>query len=222
MIRKPTVDADTYLDEDVAYETDAPEIAAKHGTTVQAGWGAAESKMNKKEDSAYPNDFKFSEELQLVRFLQDEPFAVYEQHWIDAAPKKKSFVCLGAECPLCAIAGDKPRPRFAFNVLNLNGEEAAVQILTAPTMFAKQLQTANSDPRRGPLTKYYWAVARSGKGRDTAYSLDRVKISDLAEDWMLDSEEIDAFAETAVSYDATAIYVSPREELLELARSLVN
>ena len=72
-ITKPAVDAADYLEEDSA------EIQPKVGTTVQQGWDAAEALL-KVETSEFPTDFRFSEEPQLVKFLQDRPFATYEQH----------------------------------------------------------------------------------------------------------------------------------------------
>ena len=216
-ISMPEVDAATYLEED------SETVAPKHGTTVQAGWGAADSMLKPKQASGdYPNDFRFSEIAQLVRFLDDAPFSSYYQHWIDRTEGKRSFVCLGDDCPLCTIAGDKPRPKFAFNVLVLSEEEPNVQILTAPPTLARQLRAASEDPRRGPLTKFYWAISRQGSGPQTTYTLDRVKADDLAEEWELDPTEIDAFAANAVKYDAEVVYVSPREELLKLARQLVS
>jgi hypothetical protein len=215
-INNPTVDADNY-------DVDSADVAPKHGTTVQAGWGAAASALKPKEKaSEYATDFRMSEQPQLVRFLEDAPFAVYEQHWIDRTEGKRSFVCLGDECPLCVIANDKPRPKFAFNVLVLSDEEPTVQILTTATTLARQLQAANEDPRRGPLTKYYWAISRQGTGPSTSYTLDRVKASDLAEEWELDPEEIDATAKSAVVYEKSAVYVSPREDMLKLAHQLVS
>lgn len=215
MIERPTVEAADYLAEDTV------EATPTHGTTVQAGWGAASAAL-KPKNSEYATDFRFSEQTQLVRFLQDEPFAVYEQHWIDRTEGKRSFVCLGDECPLCTIAGDKPRAKFAFNVVVLSDGEPNVQILTAPPSFARQLQAANDDPRRGPLTKFYWAITRTGSSNTTQYMLDRVRSTDLAEEWELDAEAVEAFAAQAISYDTTAVYVSPREELLKLARTLVS
>lgn len=217
MINRPDVDADDYLAEDTI------EATPKHGTTVQAGWGAAKAALEpKKEMGEYPTDFRFSEQTQLVRFLEDEPFAVYEQHWVDRSEGKRSFVCLGDECPLCTIAGDRPRAKFAFNVLVLSDEKPGVQILTAPPTLARQLKAANEDVRRGPLTKYFWAISRQGSGPQTQYMLDRVRASDLAEDWELDAEEINDLAATAVMYDKSSVYVSPREEMLTLARTLVS
>ena len=217
----PTVNAEDYdLDESELIE-DAPEAKPKHGTSVQAGWGAADSLLKPKSSGEYPNDFRFSEQVQLVRFLDNEPFAIYQQHWIEREGKK-SFVCLGDECPLCNIVGDKPRGKFAFNVLVLTEEEPAVQILTAPPTFARQLRAANDDTRRGPLTKYYWAISRQGQGPQTTYSLERVRATDLAEEWELDAEEVTSIASAAEKYGPETVYVTPYDELLKVARSLVS
>lgn len=214
-MNNPTINADNYLEEETV------DIAPKHGTTVQSGWGAASAALKPKDKSGdYPTDFKFSDQAQLVRFLENEPFAVYEQHWIEREGKK-SFVCEGDECPLCTIVGDKPRAKFAFNVLVVSEEVPSVQILTAPPTFARQLESANSDPRRGPLSKYYWAISRQGMGPQTQYTLDRVRSTDLAEDWELDADTLDDAALSAVLYDKSTVYVSPHDELLKVARSLV-
>lgn len=216
-INQPVMEADDYFVED------SVEAAPKHGTTVQSGWEAASALLKPKAAKGeYAVDFRFSENAQLVRFLDDAPFMVYEQHWIDRTEGKRSFVCLGDECPLCITAGDKPRPKFAFNILVLSDETPSVQILTAPPSLARQLQAKNDDPRLGPLTKYYWAISRHGSGPQTQYMLDRVRAADLAEEWELDPEDIDAIASSATKYDSSAVYVSPREELLTLARQLVS
>lgn len=216
MVNTPTVDASDY---DLV--EDAPEATPKHGTSIQSGWGAAESTLKRKSDGDYPNDFRFSEEHQLVRFLDDAPFAVYQQHWIEREGKK-SFVCLGDDCPLCITAGDKPRGKFAFNVLVVSEETPTVQILTAPPTFARQLRAANDDERRGPLTKFYWSISREGVGPQTTYTLERVRATDLAEEWGMDAEPIEQMVTSAVKYDESSVFVTPREELLTIARSLVS
>jgi hypothetical protein len=215
-IQTPEVDASSYFVDDVV------DAAPKHGTTIQAGWGAVTAQSKPKSNGDYPTDFKVAEEPRLVRFLQDEPFAVYKQHWVDRSEGRRSFVCTGAECPLCTIAGDTPRSRVAFNVLVVTDEEPNVQILTAAVTLARQLQAAHEDVRRGPLSKYYWAISRTGIGRETQYALDRSKSADLAEEWDLDSDALDAVAINAVSYDAQAIFVSPHEEMVKVARQLVS
>jgi hypothetical protein len=213
-VKAPAIDAESYIEDSV-------EAAPKHGTTVQAGWGAVSSPA-KKASGDYPTDFKFGESARLVRFLDDAPFAVYNQHWIDRSEGRRSFVCIGDGCPLCDIAGDTPRQKVAFNVLVVSDETPNVQILTAPVTLARQLQTANDDPRRGPLSKHYWSLSRLGTGRETQYITERVKATDVAEEWELDTDELDDALDTAVKYDADAIYVSPNEEMLKVARQLVS
>jgi hypothetical protein len=217
MINEPEIDANDYfIDDDV-------DAAPKHGTTVQAGWAAVGAAgKGKKSSGDYPTDFKFTESARLIRFLEDEPFAVYKQHWVDRSEGRRSFVCIGAECPLCSIAGDTPRPKVAFNIMVVSDEEPNVQILTASTSLARQLQAAHEDPRRGPLGKYYWSVSRIGKGLETSYTIDRVKATDLAEEWELDADELNTAAVNADRYDATSIFVAPQEEMVKVARQLVT
>jgi hypothetical protein len=104
----------------------------------------------------------------------------------------------------------------------MTDEIPSVQILTAPITLARQLQAANDDPKLGPLSKYYWAVSRLGTGRDTQYTVNRVKATDLAEDWELDASEFAAMLEDAVPYGPEAVYVAPREDMLAIARQLIS
>ena len=218
-IQHPAVAASDY--ENDLFIEDNPDAPAAHGTTVQAGWDAATDVLTPKKSGDYPTDFRFSEELQLVRFLENEPFAVYEQHWVEKEGKK-SYVALGDDDPLTVIAGLKPRPKFAFNILNLSGDTPEVQVLTAPTSLARMLRAANDDPRRGPLTKYYWAVSRSGMGPSTTFTLDRVKPTDLQEEWNLVPETIEEVAKNAPRYDSSIIKVASYEEHQQIARQLVS
>lgn len=217
MVNAPNVNTDDYfVNEDAS-------IPAKHGTTVQSGWDAAEKFLKpKKEAGAYATDFKTTEQPQLIRFLDDSPFMVYEQHWINRTEGKRSFVCLGDNCPLCTIAGDQPRARFVFNVLVLTDEEPTVQLLTATPTLAKILRSKNDDPKSGPLSKYFWAISRQGTATTTQYIVERVKAMDLAEEWELDVEVVEAAIASSVKYDSSVVYISPQEELLKLARQLVS
>lgn len=213
-ITKPQVEANDYLDEDT------PDIKPKVGTTVQEGWGAAEALLNV-ETTEFPTDFKFSDEPQLVKFLQDRPFATYEQHWIERPKGKKSFVCMGDGCPLCEILGDKPRGKFAFNVLVLSAEEPKVQVLTAPPSLARQIKKAHDDDRKGPIDKEFWEISRLGTGPQTQYTLNYVRGRDLAEEWKLNIEDVTALVANAEPFTADEVVrETPRTELLEIARSL--
>lgn len=214
-IAKPAVDAADYLEED------SEDIQPKVGTTVQKGWGAVDDRITTTPSGDFPTDFKFSEEPQLVKFLEDEPFAVYEMHWIDEITQgKKSFVCMGEGCPLCEILGDKPRGKFAFNVLVLSGESATVQILTAPPVLVRQLRKINEDDRKGPLSREFWEVSRLGTGPTTSFQLNIVRGRDLEEEWKLSPEKAQEFVASAVPFTAEVIRETPRSELLKIARSV--
>lgn len=215
-IQSPSVTADTYENDEFVSNTDTAE------TPVASGWGAADSFLaSKKKSGEYATDVKLSEQLQLFRFLENEPFAIYKQHWVEREGKK-SFVSIGDEDPLTVIAGLTPRPKFAFNVLNLSEEEPEVQVLTASTTLARQLRAANDDPRFGPLTKHYWAISRQGTGPQTVFNLQRVRATDLEEEWNLNPETVEAIAKSASLYDNSIIKVSSYEEHLEIARSLIK
>ena len=212
-ITKPTVEADSYLSEDT--EDAMPKV----GTTVQQGWDAFDS-LVQENTSDFPTDFKFSESPQLVKFLEDQPFASYEQHWIERPKGKKSFVCIGEACPLCDVLGDKPRGKYAFNVLVLSGESQGVQIMTAPPSLARQIKKAHDDERKGPLSKEFWEVSRLGSGPTTQYTLNFVRGRDLAEEWKLSTDAVQELVAAAVPFTAEVIRETPRSEMLEVARSV--
>jgi hypothetical protein len=213
-ITKPAVEAADYLEEDSA------DIQPKVGTTVQEGWDAAEALL-KVETTEFPTDFRFSDEPQLVKFLQDRPFATYEQHWIERPKGKKSFVCIGDGCPLCEILGDKPRGKFAFNVLVLSGDTQGVQVLTAPPSLARQIKKAHDDERKGPLDREFWEISRMGTGPTTQYTLNFVRGRDLAEEWKLSQDNVNELVANAEAFSAEdVVRETPRSELLEIARSI--
>ena len=213
-ITKPAVDAADYLEED------SEEIQPKVGTTVQKGWDAVDARVQTPSGD-FPTDFRFTEEPQLVKFLEDEPFAVYEQHWIDSISKgKKSFVCIGDTCPLCDVLGDKPRGKFAFNIVVLSGDSQGLQILTAPPLLVRQLRKINEDDRKGPLSREYWEISRLGMGPTTSYQLNIVRGRDLNEEWNLDPNTVQELVATAVPYTAEVIRETPRSEMLTVARSV--
>jgi len=213
-ITKPSVDADTYLSEDSA------ELQPTVGTTVQEGWDAVDALLNT-NNSEFPTDFRFSDEPQLIKFLQDRPFATYEQHWIERPKGKKSFVCIGNGCPLCEIIGDKPRGKFAFNILVLTGETTGVQVLTAPPSLARQIKKAHDDERKGPLDREFWEISRMGTGPTTQYTLNFVRGRDLAEEWKLSLDTVTEQIASAETFTADEVVrETPRSELLEIARSI--
>ena len=212
-ITKPAVNSADYLEED------SEDLQPKVGTTVQKGWDAVDDRMSTPVGD-FPTDFRFTEEPQLIKFLEDAPFAVYEQHWIERPKGKKSFVCIGDECPLCNVLGDKPRGKFAFNVVVLSGDVTGVQILTAPPLLVRQLRKINEDDRKGPLSREFWEISRLGTGPTTSYNLNIVRGRDLEEEWKMDGDTVQGLVAAAVPFTADVIRETPRSEMLEVARSV--
>lgn len=95
------------------------------GSSVGRGWGAyggarervAGSKFNKEDEfkiaEVYPAKY-------LIKFLEEEPFAVYTQHYFQNRQGRKLFICC-EDCPICAV-GHKSSLIAAFNVLVFDAE----------------------------------------------------------------------------------------------------
>jgi len=70
------------------------------------------------------------------------------------------------------------------------------------------------------LNKFYYSISRSGTGPQTTYSLERVRGTDLMEDWDLDLAQVEELVASAESFSPEVIWDTPRSELLEIARSI--
>lgn len=221
-IARRQVDAEDYIvdgvvdtDDDAALEEDDETTVPERSSAIQAGWAAAKKAT---DTGKYTNEFKFTEQQQLVKFLDAEPFAVFSQHWI-TRPGKKSFVCLGEGCPLCGT-GDTARPKVAFSVVNLSAEKPVVEILLTSPTLTKQLAQFDMDPKTGRLDRMFWGMSKSGSGQKTVYSVIPVKPRDLAEDWGVDVVEIEAMTDDFEPLTESVIYVNPRHELQAIARDI--
>lgn len=151
---------------------------------VRSGWGSSErSTSSGGEDFA--KRLKVTEEIQIIKFLEDQPYARYRQHWVERSGQK-SFTCIadietGTTCPLCE-AGNRPSWRFNFNVILLvAGEDPVLRSYEVGARVIDQLKNFNDHPAMGPLPKHYWTVSRSGKGATTSTNHQMVRSSDLGE-----------------------------------------
>lgn len=156
--------------------------------TISRGWAAAENTKN--AGSAYAQRLKMTEDPVIIKFLEDEPYASYRQHWIERKGQQ-SFTCISdidpKGCPLCDI-GNRPATRFAFNVALLERDsEPLIRSYEVGPRVIDQLKNFHTDPRQGPLTKHYWAVSRTGKGTTSSTNHQLVKERDLEEEWNVDA-----------------------------------
>jgi hypothetical protein len=196
-------------------ETPAP-VAASN--SIRRGWGAVE--QAKSADSPYAQRLRVSEDPIIIKFLEDEPYATYRQHWIERTGQK-SFTCIAdldpKGCPLCD-AGSRPSTRFAFNVVLLSPDsEPVLKSYEVGPRVIDQLKNFHIDPRQGPLSKHFWAVSRSGKGATSATNHQLVKERDL-EEWNIDVlDEADFKVLRKSVYTSDIIQIPVRKDLIQIA-----
>lgn len=206
---------------DDPYVRDDEDVIPERSSAIQSGWDAA-LRTTERSNSGYTNDFKFTEDPQLVKFLASEPLAVYGQHWIER-PGKKSWTCLGDEneCPLCAT-GDKPSRKVAFSVVNLSADPAVAEILTISPKTMQILARFHQDKTTGPLDRLYYSLSRQGTGPKAVFNILPVKPRDLDEDWGIPQTEADAIVSGFEPLDSKVISFTSRAKLEEIKREINN
>jgi hypothetical protein len=168
---------------------------------------------------------------QIVKFLEDEPYANYAQHWVarvDSDGKKvnRPYVCLGTvdeACPLCDILGDKPQAISAFNiaVLDDDGEVTHLSWNVGPRLF-DDLKSFREDPKIRTLTKGFWASRRSGKGFQTRHHVVPVRSkATLLEDYEVEAPDDEVY-DAVDLYEAEIVKLSTYKELEEIAEEMVD
>lgn len=203
-------DADVYVDDD-------ENVIPARSSAIQSGWDAALKSVSSGK-SGYTNDFKFSEDAQLVKFLDAEPLAVYSQHWIERAGKK-SWTCLGDECPLCE-GGDRPSRKIAFSIVNLSAETPVVEVLTVSPKTMQILARYNQDKTTGPLDRLYYSMSKQGTGPKAVFQIVPVKPRDLEEDWGINPSDTEGIVAGFEPLDSSVISFTPREKLEEIKREI--
>lgn len=187
---------------------------------VRSGWGSAERSTGGNGDE-YAKRLKVNEDIQIIKFLEDAPYARFRQHWVERKGQM-SFTCIadieaGTTCPLCE-AGNRPSWRFNFNVVLMTpGEDPVLRSYEVGARVVDQLKNFNDHPAMGPLPKHYWTVSRTGKGPTTSTSHQMVRAGDLG-DWglkELSSEQLKHFSSTA--YTDEIIRTPSRKTLAEVA-----
>jgi len=204
--------------------SEASSEGPKDRGTVSEGWGGVAK--NQKDSGSFPTDFKVGDEEVLFRFLESEPFTSYRQHWFNELQGKKSFVCLGDDCPLCDEIGDRPSTVAAFNVLDLTDpDDPTVKVWRAGVRVTSLIKKRADNPKTSPLDdpNHYFVVSKSREGNKGPFnfSLEHVKVRDLEEDWEmapLTADELEIHTEDR--FDSSIVYVNTRRELKEIAEQL--
>jgi len=222
-------------------DSSGPGRRSARSAAASGGWAA----LNKAKAAA-PAAEGFYKRLELtsqplvVAFLQPEPFSVYRQHWVAKAEGRKSFTCLGEDCPLCNLPDDvdeKTRKEVSrttlkalFNVValpDLDDEDPKleVRVLECGVTLASQIADYAEQSRTSPIDRedVYWALARkeSGSGDRVKYTykLDPIKARDLEEDWEagpITGEDRESLAEGLYTEDVVRVdAISELEDLVD-------
>lgn len=211
-----TTTSTKYRDSDA---TDTDEVPASAGRVIKRGWGAAEE--TKTADSPFAQRLKVTTDKVVIKFLEDDPYTSFRQHWIERQGQK-SFTCTSnihaKGCPLCD-AGDRPSARFCFNVaLLMQGEEPVIRSYEVGPRVVDSLKNFHQDPKMGPLPKNYWAVSKTGKGATSQTNHQMVKAGDLEEDWSLDPiTEAQLAALKKKAYDSSIVSIPSFKTLQQIA-----
>lgn len=216
-IRKAPKKNVAVIDEDDDEDTPSRSSAPK-ARIIRGGWGAVEQAKN--ADSQFAQKLRVVEDPIIIKFLEDEPYATYRQHWVER-PGQKSFTCIAdidpsGDCPLCK-SGNRPSTRFSFNVVLLSPDmEPLLKSYEVGPRVIDQLKNFHTDPRQGPLSKHYWAVSRSGKGATSSTNHQLVKERDL-EEWGIDSlDESDFKVFLKQAYTSDIIPIPSRKDLIKI------
>jgi hypothetical protein len=231
MKRQPTVDVE---EEEEAVAPTAPSSqqsddeddseSAGLEVPIHSGWTAGQKVMDSSSD--YAQILKLDTNIQLIKFLDDQPYANYRRHWVDRmgpkGPTKRAYTCLetvGKTCPLCAIA-DRPQAVSAFNVA-LIGDDGQVLLKTwdVGAKLFNVIRAYSTDPKIGPLSKNYFAVNRTGKAQTTQYNVIPVRESALSEDYGI-NPPTEADYRTIGKYDASIIQIPKKTDLEEVAQEI--
>jgi hypothetical protein len=201
-------------------EEEGDEESAFDDTLINRGWGAVEKNAPKGD---WTNDFKFREEPQIVKFLDDEPWD-YMQHWVQR-DGKQSFTCGGPGCPLCKV-GVKVTQKIVFPIVNFGEtpeDEPEVMNLVVGRRLLTTLEGYHKAKTTGPLTRLYWAMSKTGERLKTQHHVQAVKDRDLEEDWEYDLDAVEDFLSTAkapdpkdaITWDSKATLKAIADEIME-------
>lgn len=199
-------------------ESDAPQ------PQIHSGWTAGQNVMD--SASSYAQGLILDGNFQIIKFLEDQPYANYRRHWIDRigpkGPYKRAYTCLetvGKTCPLCGV-GDRPQAVSAFNVA-LVGDDGQVLLKTwdVGAKLFNTLKNFANDSKFGPLTKGFFAVNRTGKAQTTQYNIIPVSKSSLSDEYDITPPSDDVIKRVG-KYDSSIIQIPKKSDLDEIAQEI--
>jgi hypothetical protein len=195
---------------------------------LRSGWTAAQETID--STSTWAVTFKPATQTQIVKFLQQMPFASFRRHWIQRVNGRRAYTCLQSfnrDCPLCDV-GDRASAVSAFNIAVCGDDgEATLRAWDCGVRITQTLKTFANDQKVGPLDKrtLYFAVSKTeSTNRQQANTLvTPARERDLLEDYgipPLTDEDIERLLEKA--YTNEVIQMNTVQELQQVADEIMN
>ena len=232
-VAPPTRDLDERDIDDDDDETPAP--AATNGDAgptprdkkLPKGWTGGQKTMD--STSSYAQSFQPDENITVIKFLEDSPYASFRRHWVRSTNeqgqvKNRAYTCpmsFDDPCPLCE-AGDKPQAVSAFNIAIVGDDSEVIRkSWDVGVRIFNVLKGYANDPKVAPLTKGFFLVNKTGKRQNVQYNVSPVRATSLREDYDIDPPEQDVF-DVQPRYDESIIQVEKRSRLKEIALTLTD
>lgn len=192
--------------------------------TIKGGW--SEGKREQEASVPWAQTFRPDKTSQLIKFLDDEPYASFRRHWIESTSREggktnRPYTCLQSvkkECPLCK-AGDRPSAVSSFNIVLLDNKgELTLKSWDAGARLFQVLQGYATDPKIGPLPRHFFLVSKSGEKATTQYNVSSVRSSALEEDYDIPvptASDLEEIAKT--KYKSDIVPIPSVKQMRELA-----
>jgi hypothetical protein len=172
---------------------------APRSTPGGRGWAAHKENQAKSAKFGDPNEFKVAklDEVYLIKFLEEEPFWSYMQHFVNEIPKgggKKQFTCMGEDCPLC----DKNYPATTltlYNIVDLSGSKPVVKYWACTSRPAEQIEKRARAKSSSPIDRedlYFEVTKYEDKSGFNATDVTAIREDDVEEKKVLTEEDWDA------------------------------
>jgi hypothetical protein len=201
----------------------------KASRSLKGGWG--EGQREQEASVPWASSFRPEKTSQIIKFLDDEPYASFRRHWIESVSREggrtnRPYTCLQSfkkPCPLCK-AGDRPSAVSAFNIVLLDNKgEVILRSWDCGARLFQVLKGYANDPKIGPLSRHFFLVSKSGEKATTQYNVSSVRASALEEDFDIPvPTDADLAEAIRTKYDASIIQVPKVSQMEELADEIAD
>ena len=197
-------------------------------TVPREGWSAAQETID--STSTWAVTFKPATQTQIVKFVQQAPYASFRRHWIRRVGGLRAFVCLQSfnrDCPLCDV-GDRASAVSAFNIIVCGDDgEGVIKAWECGVRITQTLKTFANDQKVGPLDKrtLYFAVSKTeATNRQQAQTLvTPARERDLLEDYGIPPlTDADIERLMAKAYTNEVVQMNTHQELQDVADEIMN